>query len=185
MTREIDPQLADSDAARMLAWGLARASRERGLSLRKIGAMLDYKQAVVLSHMTTGRVPIPIDRAEEIAKVLKMDPAAFLQAVVKQRHPKVSWSLMGKAGDGGDEITHQLAVSLGKPLTELNQEQRAVMREVAAEPRPRRRWLTVHELTGVEALREIRPAMASEGLSASDLAAIGKALSTAGDQNSG
>ena len=50
---------ADSDAARMLASGLQRASEERGLSIRQLGKLLKYKQAVVLSHMATGRVPIP------------------------------------------------------------------------------------------------------------------------------
>lgn len=161
----------------MLAEGVSRASRERGLSMRQIGAMLGYKQAVVLSHMTSGRVPIPIDRAEDIARVLKIDPGAFLQAVVRQRHPAVSWSLLGEAGgQKGDELTHELAVSLGRPLKELNEEQRGVMREVAAEPRPRRRWLTVHELTAIEALRDVRPTMISEGLSASDLRVVKDAL---------
>ncbi|MGB7371749.1 helix-turn-helix domain-containing protein [Erythrobacter sp.] len=179
MTREIDPKLADSQAARMLSEGIARASSERGLSLRKIGALLGYKQAVVLSHMTSGRVPIPIDRAEEIAEVLEIDPAAFLQAVVRQRHPTVTWSLMGAGGDKGDGFTHELAVSLGRPLKELSQEQRAVMREVAAEPRPRRRWLTVHELTAIELLREVQPAFSSEGLGQAEMAAIRDALRAA------
>jgi len=176
MTREIDPKLADSQAARMLTEGLARASQERGLSVRKVGALLNYKQAVVLSHMTTGRVPIPIDRAENIAEVLKIDPAAFLQAVVKQRHPDVSWSLLGSQDEGSDEIVHELVVSLGKPLRELSQEQRAVMREAAAEQHPRRRWLTVHELTAIDVLRDLRPTIGSQGLEASELAAIREAL---------
>lgn len=176
MTREIDPKLVDSAAARMLAAGLARASQERGLSLRKVGSLLGYKQAVVLSHMTTGRVPIPIDRAEDIARILEIDPAAFLQAVVKQRHPDVSWELLGNQDEGGGEIVHELAVSLGKSLRELSQEQRAVMREVAAEQRPRRRWLSVHEMTALDALRELRPDIVSQGLEASDLAAIREAL---------
>ena len=82
MTRDINPKLVDSDAVRMLSAALAIASRERGLSLRKAGALLNYRQPVVLSHMATGRAPIPIDKAEEIADVLGMDPAEFLKAVV-------------------------------------------------------------------------------------------------------
>lgn len=181
MTREIDPKLADSPAARMLAEGLSRASRERGLSMRQIGAMLGYKQAVVLSHMTTGRVPIPIDRAEDIAEVLELDPGLFLEAVVKQRHPKVAWQLVGAHRESGDEVTHELAVSFGRPLRELNDEQRAVMREVAAEPRPRRRWLSVHELTVMELVRELRPSVGSDGVSSSDLTKVGEALRHNGD----
>lgn len=183
MTREIDPKLADSQAARMLAAALARASSDRGLSLRKIGPMLGYKQAVVLSHMATGRVPIPIDRAEEMAIALEIDRKSFLEAVVKQRHPEVSWSLLsGEEANRTDELMHQLAASLGRPLTELNQEQRAVMREVAAEARPRRRWLTVHELTAIEALREARPDVGSRGLSGPDLVVIRSALRAGQDR---
>ncbi|MEO1969552.1 MAG: hypothetical protein ABGW87_12675 [Sphingomonadaceae bacterium] len=177
MTREIDPKLADSHAARMLTEGLARASQDRKLSMRKVGALLGYKQAVVLSHMATGRVPIPIDRAEDIAQVLEIDPAAFLQAVVEQRHPDVSWALLGVHDDGGDSMVHELAVSLGRPISNLSQEQRAVMREVAAEQRPRRRWLTVHELIAIDLLRDLRPAISSDGLEASDIEAIRRALS--------
>ena len=55
-------------AARMLSEGLRRASSERGLSVRQLGKKLNYKQAVVLSHWATGRVPIPIDRAVEVAR---------------------------------------------------------------------------------------------------------------------
>lgn len=181
VTRGIDPKLADSDAARMLAAGLSRASADRGLSLRKVGAMLGYKQSVVLSHMTTGRVPIPIDRAQDIANVLEMDAAAFLRAVVRQRHPEVSWALLSDAHEHeSEEVTHELTVSFGKPLTELSPEQRAVMREVVAEPRPRRRWLSVHELGAIDLLRKVRPKIGSQGLSAADLAACREALK---DQN--
>lgn len=176
MTREIDPELAESQAASLLNEGLARASEVRGLSQRKIAAMLGYKQAVVLSHMASGRVPIPIDRAEDIAAVLEIDPAEFLRAVVRQRHPSVSWSLLGAHNEGGDPLVNELAISLGKSVKHLSQEQRGVMREVAAEPRPRRRWLTVHELTAVSALREIRPTLGSHGLSPLELEAIREAL---------
>lgn len=150
--------------------------------MRKIGALLGYKQAVVLSHMITGRVPIPVERAEEIAAILQMDPAAFLSAVVKQRHPSVNWSLLaGHDASEGAEISHELAVSLGRPLRELNQEQRAVMREVAADPRPRRRWLSVHELVAVEAIRETRRKVPSEELTLSDLSTIRSALRRSSD----
>ena len=176
MTREIDPRLVDSRATHMLNEGLARASTQEGLSLRKVAARLGYKQAVVLSHMATGRVPIPIDRAEDIAEALEIDPASFLQAVVEQRHPDVSWSLLGAVSAQDSGMAHELAVTLGKPLRELSTEQRAVMREVAAEPSPRRRWISVHELVVVETLRQARPRMASEGLEARDLDAIRTAL---------
>ena len=176
MTRDIDPVLAESHAARLLSEGLGRASEVRGLSQRKIAGMLGYKQAVVLSHMASGRVPIPIDRAEDIAAVLEIDVAEFLRAVLRQRHPSVSWSLLTAQSESADPIVNELAVSLGKPVNRLSQEQRGVMREVAADPRPRRRWLTVHELTAVSALREVRPNMSLEGLTEPELESIREVL---------
>lgn len=154
MTRDINPRLVDSDAVRMLSAALAIASRERGLSLRKAGALLNYRQPVVLSHMATGRVPIPIDKAEEIADVLGMDPAEFLKAVVKQRHPSVAWSLLSTTEEAEfDDFESDLAAGADKLRDKLNDEQRAVMREVAADPHPRRRWLSARELKAIETLR--------------------------------
>lgn len=169
--------LADTTAARMLSEGLARAKHEQGLSIRQIGKQMGYKTAVVLSHMALGRAPIPIDRAEELAETLKIDKATFLQAVVKQRHPDVSWHLLaeGRGSSASDNLANELEAVLGCPLKDLLNEQRAVMREVAAEPRPRRRWLTVHELHAVEVLRAAIPDMQTEGVPSADLTAI-KAL---------
>lgn len=166
--------LADTTAARMLSEGLARAKHEQGSSIRQIGRQMGYKTAVVLSHMALGRVPIPIDRAEELADTLAIDKAAFLQAVVKQRHPDVAWHLLseGRRQSAFDSLAHELEAVLGRSLKDLSSEQRAVIREVAAEPHPRRRWLSVHELHAVEVLRETVPHMQTEGVASADLTAI-------------
>lgn len=152
-----DYPLSDSPAARMLAEGLARAKDEQGLSIRQIGKQMGYKTSVVLSHMALGRVPIPIDRVEELAGILKLDKRSFLQAVVRQRHPTVSWEILSESAHpiGTDNLAHELQAVLGTRLQDLNREQRSVMREVAAEHSPRRRWLSVHEIHAVEALREL------------------------------
>lgn len=166
--------LADTTAARMLSEGLARAKHEHGLSIRQIGKQMGYKTAVVLSHMALGRAPIPIDRAEELADVLAIDKAYFLQAVVKQRHPDVAWHLLseGRRSSASDSLASELESVLGYRLKDLSDEQRAVMREVAAEPQPRRRWLSVHELHAVEVLRAAVPDMQTEGVPSADLTAI-------------
>jgi len=171
---ESDYQFADTAAARMLSQGLARAKEERGISVRQLGKQLGYKQAVVLSHMASGRVPIPIDRAEDLAEALKLDKASFLQAVVRQRYPAVSWHLLsgGFQPSGSDSLAQELEAILGAPLKKLNQEQRAVIREVAAEPHPRRRWLTVHEIPAVQELRAIYPNMERHGIPQADLNAV-------------
>ncbi|WP_086437757.1 hypothetical protein [Altererythrobacter xiamenensis] len=175
--------LADTTAARMLSEGLARAKHEQGLSIRQIGKQMGYKTAVVLSHMALGRAPIPIDRAEELADTLAIDKTSFLQAVVRQRHPDVSWHLLteSRRSSESDNLADELETVLGCRLKDLSNEQRAVMREVAADPRPRRRWLSVHELHAVEVLREMRPSVSSNGLSAADLEVLRERLS---DQDS-
>lgn len=142
----------------MLAAAIQRANEVKGLSVRQLAKQLDYKQAVVLSHMANGKAPIPIDRAEDLARELEMDAKSFLRAVVEQRHPGVSWGLItnGSEDAQGDRLGRQLEAILGASLDGLNAEQRRVMREVASDPSPERRWLSVHEIPAYRALRERR-----------------------------
>lgn len=148
-------QWAETVAAKMLRHGLDRARDQMGVSVRQLAKSLGYKQAVVLSHMATGRAPIPIDRADQIARALEIDPGKFLRAVLDQRHPDVEWALItAKAGaTATDNLAAQLEVILNSPLSDLNSEQRRVLREVAAERSPGRRWLSIHELPLIEAIR--------------------------------
>src|SRR5690606_34887218 len=134
---------ANSTATRMLAAGIERANQEQGLSIRQLGKQIGYKQAVVLSHMALGRVPITIDRAQDLAKALGLDQADFLRAVVNQRYPDVNWNLLSTRSQSGDDdqLPHELEVILGTKLENLSQEQRRVMREVAIDTYPSRRWL--------------------------------------------
>lgn len=154
-TMQNDFPLADSLAARMLAEGLERAKENQGLSIRQIGRQLGYKQAVVLSHMASGRTPIPIDRAEDLAIMLELSVPKFLRAVVEQRHPAVDWNMLAtaQAPSALNPFAAQLEVILGIPLDELNAEQRRVLREVASDRSPGRRWLSVHEMPLVESIR--------------------------------
>jgi len=147
---------AGTVAANMMAAGIQRANEEMGLSLRQLGKQLGYKQAVVLSHMSNGKAPIPIDRAEELAEALQLDPIRFLRAVLYQRHPQVKWDMLFDTSDADveDPLAVQLEAILGATLSELNSEQRKVMREVASDARPNRRWLTVHEIPSVEEMRQ-------------------------------
>ena len=84
-----------------------------------------------------------------------MSPPKFLRAVIEQRHPEVNWQLISKRLDtpNEDRLASELELILDAPLSKLNAEQRRVLREVAAEQRPSRRWLTVHELPFVERWR--------------------------------
>lgn len=159
-----------SAAAQTLQQALDKASRERGLSLRDLARRLGYKQAVVLSHMARGRVPIPIDRAGQLATQLEIDPTEFLQQVLEQRFPEIAWSAIF-AGDrpsaAEGELVEVLQTIARRPLDELSAEQKLVMREVVADPHPARRWLSVHELAAMELLRNVVPDLATAGLTRS------------------
>lgn len=167
-----DQSLAETAAAKMLSAALKRASEERGMSLRKLAKMMEYKQAVVLSHMSLGRVPIPLDRAEQFADVLGIDKPTFLRAVLEQRHPEVEWSLLsGAAVDqaiGSDPLAEELQAILGKALKDLSKSQRRVLREVASDAEAARRWLSVQELPVMELVRQWRPGVVEHGLSRDD-----------------
>ena len=148
-------------AAQMLAEGLRRASAERGISVRQLGKKLNYKQAVVLSHWATGRVPIPIDRAVEVAREVGLPEREFLLAVLEQRHKEVDWGLIT---DLNDDLVVDLEAIAGKPLSTLSPEHQQIMKEVVAEAQPRRRWLTLSEVPAMEAIREQAPYVRSDGL---------------------
>lgn len=177
-------QWASTTAARMLLAGLERARDEMGLSVRQIAKTLGYKQAVVLSHMATGRAPIPIDRAEQIAEALEIDPGKFLRAVLNQRHPEVAWELItsGASATAADNLASQLEVILHAPLSDLTGEQRRVLREVAADRSPGRRWLSVHELPLMDAMRSQRGSGRDGELSDEEIDAILASLERSGDQ---
>lgn len=152
---------AQTPAAKMLASGLRTAAAERNLSLRQIGRQLGYNQPVVLSHMATGRVPIPIDRAVEIAEAVGMSPKTFLEAVLEQRHPGIDWRLIK---EGADPLCDELATLAGTALSSLPKERQQVLREAADTAQAEERWLSEAELPVVRLLRELFPNMRKSGL---------------------
>ena len=163
----------ETPAAQMLKEGLERAHLE-GSSLRKLAQRLNYKQAVVLSHMASGRVPIPIDRAPDLARVIGLPVRHFLEMCLEQRHPAVDWKIMNDTRDG---FVHELRRLAIKPLDTLPVGRQRIIREVVADPDPSRRWVTISELAALELLRELRPNIAGDGLSSSDRRALREALS--------
>lgn len=161
-----DYPLANSQATRMLADALARANKDRNLSQRQLAKTLNYKTSVVLSHMALGRVPIPIDRALDFARLLHMDPAKFLLAVMEQRHPDIDFGRVFDIATSNKSTTvsgkesytlEELESIAGKPLDELPVDRINILREVVADPNAPRRWLDLGELQLVEAIRAARP----------------------------
>ena len=163
---------AESEAAMLLAGAIAERARER-ISLRELGRRLEYKQPVVLSHMATGRVPVPIDRAIEIARTVGLSPRKFLQSVLEQRHPDVDWSILIEATEA---FAAELETIAGKPLDELPSDLKGVLREAVIDPQPLRRWLSAAEIPVIDLVRELRPHVPTEGLSSRDKKAVREAL---------
>src|SRR3546814_5165656 len=63
----------ETRATQMLATALKRAWNEKRLSQRTLAKQLGYRSSVVLSHMASGRVPIPIERVDDYAQLLDID----------------------------------------------------------------------------------------------------------------
>ena len=170
-----DHPLKDTRATIMLneAMKMAQAS---GRSQRDVAKELGYKSSVVLSHMTAGRVPIPVDRAKEIANALGMKPSAFLLAVLEQRFPDVDFKTLFNVSYSSDRTVGRLEAVAGCSLNDLPAETRGMLDEVVAARNPRRRWLETAELATMDLVRSLRPESPSSGLSDEDRQAIQKAL---------
>lgn len=178
---DVDAAYRDSAAARLLSAGLANAANEEGLSQRSLAKLLGYKQSVVLSHMALGRVPIPLERAVQLADLLGIGKREFLMAVLAQRLPDVDWSEIIASGatenqDGG--FVSSLEIIARGPLDGLSLTQKSVMREVARDTYAGERWLSVHEVPSVALLRSLRPGMRTNGLLAEDQEAIRAVLTS-------
>ena len=155
----------------MLERGM-KAAQAAGRSQRQVAAELGHRSSVVLSHMTLGRVPIPIDNAERIATALGLDPKAFLLAVLEQRHPDIDFKSLFNISYSSAATVGRLEAIAGCSLDDLPAETRAMLEDVVGARSPRRRWLALSEIATTELIRELRP----EGLTADDRQTIEKAL---------
>lgn len=177
----VDYPYQHTKAARALSEAIDNRS-EDGISLRQLAARLGYRSAVVLSHLRTGRLPIPVDRAVEIAKTVGLDHHSFLLLVLEQRHPDVNFKKAFGAQRGSESdvevspglarLTAELEELAGRPLNELSREHIAVMQEIVCEQQPRRRWVSVAEAVALNRLRTKITDFARNGLSQKQLEAV-------------
>lgn len=170
-----DYPLKDTRAQVMLE-GAMRSAQAKGRSQREVANALGYKTSVVLSHMTVGRVAIPVDRALRIAEELSMPTEAFLLAVLSQRFPEVDFNALFNVTYSSDQTLARLEAVAGCSLQDLPAESRGMLEEVIAARNPRRRWLAPAELATMDLIRSLRPESSSAGLSEDDRQAIEKAL---------
>jgi Helix-turn-helix. len=172
---------ADTIASGMLRTAVERAGQRRGLSLRGLAKQLGYKQATVLSHMANGRIPVPLERATDIAEALEIPAADFFRAAVAQRNPAAMHLLEphGAAAEEGARMNMvtQLVELSGGALDDLTEGQKEVLREVVLDRNAARRWLSPAEIPLILLLRRLRPELSREGLKSHDLSAIERALS--------
>lgn len=166
---DFDPSeypFANSRAAKMLAEAFQRASDERGLSQRQLAKSLNYKNSVMLSHMTIGRAPVPIDRVPDLCRILKIDMGEFMIAVLEQRHPELDWvRILAPLAKGSAPkkaaapslVVNELEAIARSSLDDLPVQQINVLREVVATRDASRRWLNISEVSVVEQLRRARP----------------------------
>lgn len=173
---------ADTQAADALRTALRAAKAKNKTSLRTIAKHLNYKQAAVLSHMASGRIPIPVERAREIAMVLDINPDAFFKLVLKQRYPEISLSIE-------NDVTNHFALlsELSQPdtsagVSNATPSQMRVIREVLRDDHAAERWLSPHEIPYVNAIRKLKPDVITDGLSSSDLEMLTFALSPLPEQ---
>lgn len=165
-----------SRAAKMLSKGIDDASDTRGESLRQLAGRLGYKSAVVLSHMRTGRLPIPVERAPELAEVIGMPRGDFIIAVMEQRFPNMNVKkelgahfrdeplTANEVSPGEHRLLEELAEIAGRPINELPAEHIGVLREIVGDRSPRKRWLSHGEVGLVEVLRRTVPDACRDGI---------------------
>jgi hypothetical protein len=169
---------AESAAARMLADAIRR-KQAAGFSLRRLAPTLGYKQSTVLSHMANGRIPVPMARAKQIASVMGIPQSEFMIAVMEQREPAASTMLMAGPIDlarSPQSFADELEEIAGRRLDDLTAEQKDVMRKVAVDPSPARRWLAEAEIPAIQLLRRLRPGEPHASLTRTDLLLIADAL---------
>lgn len=162
--------------AQVMLESAMKAAQASGRSQREVAGELGYKSSVVLSHMTVGRVPIPVDRAKDMAVALGIDPDAFLLAVLEQRYPEIDFKSLFNISYSSTGTVGRLEAIAGSSLDDLPAETRAMLEEVVGARNPRRRWLALPELATIDLIRELRPNSSTDGLSNEDRQAIQKAL---------
>jgi hypothetical protein len=162
--------------AQIMLEAAMKTAQASGRSQREVATELGYKSSVVLSHMTTGRVPIPIDRAKDIAGALDMNGDSFLLAVLEQRLPDIDWRSLFNISYSSGRTVGRLEAIAGGSLDDLPAETRGMLEEVVAARNPSRRWLAPAELTTTELIRHLRPDSRQSGLTEEDRRLIEQAL---------
>lgn len=174
MEDKIQP-FSGSSAARMLAESIARYTATNAGGLRALAAKLNIKQATVLSAMATGRMAIPLDRAQELAIELDMDPAIFGLAVLEQRAPTIYRAFdeafdIARLGQASPLVRRLLHEALS--AKSLNDDHVTVVSEALHSTHPTERWLHPLETGFMRVVRERFP----DGVPFSEIEPLAEAI---------
>lgn len=161
---------AATRAAGILTEALHRYTGAHPGGLRALAARLGIKQATVLSHMATGRIGIPLDRAEELAQLLDINQQMFCAAVLEQRAPSI-FRILVEEGPSASPSDAARNADLRRALVsaELSPEQEATIRAILSGGPGCVRWLSENEAALLTTIRECRPM----GLTDHDLQFLG------------
>ncbi|GAC1586689.1 MAG: hypothetical protein NVS3B5_20640 [Sphingomicrobium sp.] len=150
----------DTRAAKLLRIAISRFTEGQPGGLRALAARLDIKQATVLSHMANGRMAIPLDRANQLAHVLDINPTEFSLAVLEQRAPDVYDQLNSvypfEIPAAAEPVTAALAreIASASPLTD---QQISLIKQLLRRKDPEIRWVVGAEAALVDLIRTRRP----------------------------
>ncbi|WP_298190565.1 hypothetical protein [Novosphingobium sp.] len=118
------------------------------------------KQATVLSHMATGRIGIPLDRVEQFAEVLEMNPEEFSFAVIEQREPAMLGLLSRFYGHVCDRAQSGELASLideMRSTADLSSRQMSDIREILRQRDTPSRLVTGRASELISVIRSARP----------------------------
>jgi transcriptional regulator with XRE-family HTH domain len=93
--RRNDPDV--QELRRMAGHWLKEARERRGLSQRQLAKLVGAEYYTFISQLENGRGRIPPDRYREWAVALKVEPAEFVQTLMKYYDPVTHEILFGEA----------------------------------------------------------------------------------------
>jgi hypothetical protein len=144
----------------MLKEALTRYTSKNKGGLRALAKLVKFNQSTVFSHMATGRIGIPLERAEQFAALLDMNAVDFTLAVLEQREPGVHALLAGAFDfEAGGAVSAEAGaiIAMVRRAQGLSADHVALIGDILREDVPVGRWAIGRnaELLGV--IRAARP----------------------------
>ncbi|WP_298165292.1 hypothetical protein [Novosphingobium sp.] len=171
-----DLPFSHSRATLMLREALTTYTASHKGGLRALSAKLEMRPATVFSHMSNGRMAIPLDRADQLASVLGIDRAAFCLAVLEQRAPSAYYAIdevTGLGSVGANIPASMRAVLQVLPAGSVKDDELVeLIRRAATSAHPLKHWIEGEEF---ELIADVRR-LSGGRLNAADRRRIGELI---------